>query len=237
MKNMIVILVIILVGNTLIAQDNYLDERASLICERIAASERPVSELGMYGGLELLRTKGLDQINLSLAHQKEMKASYGLEDHLYSAYFNLYIAQKCPDFVDLQRSFDTRYVQNKRQRNRYMKLYELVRDLLMTDAVASTSEYYSVSSKARIVNDLNAIHLSLKEQRFKTTLNIYPEMRRDDVFYLQLIDIRDHKRVTQFIIKFDNQDLIYNMKVNQYTTGLPEEIIEEPVEMVPVGRG
>ena len=101
--------------------DEYLNEEARYICQRIAESETPIESLTSRGAI-MLRAKqgqGLEAANSQAHHMKKL-AAQGIEGFAYDGYVNLYLSQICSDYNRLLAVQHVQHTDDELKHKRFM---------------------------------------------------------------------------------------------------------------------
>ncbi|MEY8848574.1 hypothetical protein AB9K26_07150 [Psychroserpens sp. XS_ASV72] len=223
--------------NTQSGTDTYLNAKANFICQQIEQSEIAIEDMHSRQAIMLTIEKGLEPANESVRHQRKLEEK-GIKNHLYDGYLNLYLSQACSDYNRLFTAFNTKHLDNKLKRKRFIKLHDFMRDLMQADSITNIQNYVNDSKWDTFKNKLQPNLDNLQNLRWTASLNIIPEWRKINHFTIQLVDIRDTNHVFELDIVYnlDKDSKISDLIINEYTKEHPKGEIVETMDVVPSGK-
>lgn len=222
-----------------LAQDDYLNERAQQICDRIEQSEIPLDRLGVRGAfmLRVTQGQGLTQADKDIKHQRFMEDTYGVDDeiyHDYSNYFDNYIAQKCAKYNEMVRAYDRTY-KDKKTLERYFTARDFVRDFQMFDQIDELKPYFEMYAFTGSKAALEKYQDQVRKGRWTNFMRIFPG-REEHSMVIHLVDRTDHKSIISIELKFasNNVKTVQEVVTQKYSQQNPyAEVVEESYEIVP----
>tara|TARA_B110001452_G_C15144932_1_gene398600 strand:+ start:144 stop:869 length:726 start_codon:yes stop_codon:yes gene_type:complete len=217
--------------------DNYLNAKANFICQQIEQSEIAIEDMYSRQATMLTIKKGLEPANESIRHQKKLEKK-GIKNHLYDGYLNLYLSQACSDYNRLFTVFNTKHLDNKLKRKRFIKLHDFMRDLMQADSITNIQNYVNDSKWDTFKNKLQPNLNNLQNLRWTASLNVIPEWRTVNHFTIQLVDINDINHIFELDIVYnlDKDSKISDLIINEYTKEHPKVEIVETMDVVPSGK-
>ena len=218
--------------------DTYLNAKADFICQQIALNDNAIEDMYSRQAYLLTREKGLEPANESIRHWKKV-TKQGINDYLYDGYRNLYLSQVCADYNRLFAVFDTKHLDNKLKRKRFIQLHNFMTNLMKAESIINIQNYVNDIHWDTVKNKLQPQLNNLQKLRWTASLKIVPEWRALNRFTIQLVDINDTNHLFEIDIFYnlDKDSKISELIISEYTKEhtKPETMYEEEEE-VPSGK-
>lgn len=219
--------------------DEYLNEEARYICQRIAESETPIESLTSRGAI-MLRAKqgqGLEAANSQAHHMKKL-AAQGIEGFAYDGYVNLYLSQICSDYNRLLAVQHVQHTDDELKHKRFIALHNLMRDLMMAVSTKQVQGYVAPAHWSIIEPVVLSELSSLKKLRWTGSLEVIGGWRETGHFLIHLTDIDDLNHTFVLDVQYGSEidSKITALSISEYTRErpMPKDTLEAE-EVVPIG--
>ncbi len=219
--------------------DEYLNEEARYICQRIAESEIPIESLTSRGAstLRAKQGQGLEAANAQVYHMKKL-AAQGIDGFAYDGYVNLYVSQICSDYNRLLAVQQVKYTDDDLTHKRFVELHNFMRDLMMADSTIQVRGYIAPAGWDVIEPLLRSELSKLEELRWTGSLEVIASGRETGHFLIHLTDIDDTNHIFGFDVQYGSEidSKITALALSEYTSEspMPKDTVETE-DIVPIG--